>query len=215
MHSTRQVIIETLNTIGRATVSELAGNVGVKAVTIRHHLNALQADGLVDVEEKRQSVGRPVHIYSLTEKAQGLFPQKYHVLVRRLLDQIKDQLPTRTVDVLIQSLAGDLADEVREDFESLPFEERMKRLIDVLAEEGFLAKWEQTDKGVQLIEYHCPYYHIGQEHPEICQIDKALIQAALNTSVVKEACILDGDHICSFLVQPIMPTHDNGHAARD
>lgn len=215
MHSTRRAIIDTLNNMGRATVSELAGNVGVKAVTIRHHLNALQADGLINVEEKRQSVGRPVHIYSLSEKAQGLFPQKYHVLVRRLLDQIKDQLPIRTVEVLIDALADELADEVREDFESLPFEERMTRLIDVLADEGFLAKWQHTDEGIQLIEYHCPYYHLGQQHPEICQIDQALIQAALNTPVEKEACILAGDHVCTFLVQPTIPTHDNGHTAQD
>ncbi len=213
MHSTRQAIIETLNTMGQATVSNLAENVGVKAVTIRHHLNALQAEGLINIEEKRQSVGRPLYVYSLSEKAQGLFPQKYHVLVSRLLDQIKDQLPTKTVEVLINSLAGELADEVREDFESLPFDERMARLIDVLADEGFLAKWDRTDEGIQLIEYHCPYYHLGQQHPEICQIDKALIQAALDTSVEKEACILSGDHVCSFSIQPGM---NNGqHAAQD
>jgi predicted ArsR family transcriptional regulator len=204
MHSTRQAIIETLNTRGRATVSELAGN-----------LNALQAEGLVDVEEKRQSVGRPVHIYSLSEKAQGLFPQKYHVLIRRLLDQIKDQLPMQTVEILINSLADELADEVREGFENLSLEERMARLIDVLAEEGFLAKWQQTDQGIQLIEYHCPYYHLSQQHPEICLIDQAIIQAALDTPVEKKACILDGDHVCAFLVRSDIPAHDNGHSSRD
>ena len=90
MRGTRQAVLETLKEHGRASVSDLAAAVGVKTVTVRHHLHTLQADGLVGVEEERQGVGRPRHIYSLTEAGQSLFPQKYHVLAERMLDAEMD-----------------------------------------------------------------------------------------------------------------------------
>jgi len=48
------------------TVNDLADLVGIKAITVRHHLNGLQADGLIAISEHRQSVGRPLHYYSLS-----------------------------------------------------------------------------------------------------------------------------------------------------
>lgn len=201
MQSTRKAVLEALKMAGQATVNELAEFVGVKTVTVRHHLGALQAEGLVEAEERRQSVGRPAHIYSLTEEAQSLFPQKYHRLVDLLLDQLKKEWPAATVEALITSLADQLADDLRNEFEDLPQEERMARLIDTLAQEGFMAKWQQTDDGLQLVEYHCPYFLIGQRHPEICQIDEVLIRVVLDADVEKEACVLTGDPVCKFVLQ--------------
>ena len=209
MHSTRQAIIDKLKQRQQATINELAGLVGVKPVTVRHHLHTLQAEGLVDAEERRQPVGRPLYIYRLTEQAQALFPQKYHRLAERLLDQLKETLSPEAVQQLMNSLADSLADDVREEFERLTPQQRMERLIDRLEQEGFLAHWRQTNDGLQLIEYHCPYYLVGQRHPEICQIDETLIRVAMDAEVEKEACLLDGDSACTFVLStapdPVKP----------
>lgn len=201
-HSTRRATLEALRAVGQATVGQLAEIVGVKDITIRHHLTGLQAEGLVEVEERRQAVGRPLHVYRLTEQAESLFPQKYHVLVERLLDQVKSNLPPETVEMLINSLAQSLAEDVRREFERVPAAKRMSRLIEFLAREGFLAQWQRTTDGLQLVEYHCPYYFVGQRHPEICQIDEAMIRVALNSEVAKEACLLSGDPACKFVLIP-------------
>src|SRR5262245_29934910 len=63
IHTTRRAVLDALRASGQASINELAEGIGVKAITIRHHLNGLQAEGLVEVEEKRQSVGRPLHVY--------------------------------------------------------------------------------------------------------------------------------------------------------
>jgi predicted ArsR family transcriptional regulator len=65
MHPTRQAIVRALKLRGHTTVNDLADLVGIKAITVRHHLNGLQADGLIEIREHRQSVGRPLHYYSL------------------------------------------------------------------------------------------------------------------------------------------------------
>jgi len=200
IHTTRRVVLDALRAAGQASINQLAESLGIKGITIRHHLAGLQAEGLVEVEEKRQSVGRPVHVYRLTDQAESLFPQKYHELVERLLDQVKQTFPPETVERLIASLAASVADDVKREFEHLPPEERQRRLIELLAREGFMARWRHTDEGLKLVEYHCPYYRVGQRHPEICRIDETLIRVAMNSEVSKEACLLSGDPACTFVV---------------
>ncbi len=200
IHTTRRAVLDALRAAGQATINQLAASVGVKAITIRHHLSALQAEGLVEVEEKRQTVGRPVHLYRLTSQADDLFPQRYHELVERLLDQVKQTFPPETVEMLINSLAASVADNVRLEFQQLPPEERQRHLIDLLAREGFMARWRHTEDGMELVEYHCPYYRVGQRHPEICRIDETLIRVAMNSDVAKEACLLSGDPACTFVI---------------
>ena len=65
--STRLQIIKILGEFGPQTVEELTERVGVKQGTVRHHLTALRADGLVGMELKRNGVGRPAHVFSLVE----------------------------------------------------------------------------------------------------------------------------------------------------
>jgi predicted ArsR family transcriptional regulator len=86
MQVTRRAVLMALRNRGWATVSELANEVGIKSISVRHHLNALQADGLVEMEERRQSVGRPLHIYMLSEEATRSFWQyacPYYTVARR------------------------------------------------------------------------------------------------------------------------------------
>ena len=199
--STRKAIIEALKSVGQAAVNQLAQMVGVKAITVRHHLNGLMAEGLIEQQEKRQTVGRPLHVYSLTEQAESLFPHQYHRLVERLLDQVKEKLPPETIQMLMNSLASSLVDDLRRELEQVPVEARMSRLVALLGQEGFLAEWERSENGLRLIEYHCPYYFIGQRYPEICQIDETMIRLAMGTEVAKETCLLDGDPACEFVLR--------------
>lgn len=202
MRGTRQEIIEALKERGRASIIDLAEAVDVKPVTVRHHLNALQADGLLEVEEERQSVGRPRHIYSLSEAGQSLFPQKYHLLVERMLDQMKDTSSEEMAALFLQQLGEQVADGVRAEIEKLPVEEQLARLVDVLSDEGFMAQWERTGDTIRLTEYNCPYYFVGQRHPEVCTIDETIIRIALDADVEKSSCLLYGDHACTFEVAP-------------
>jgi DeoR family suf operon transcriptional repressor len=200
MQSTRQAVLEALKERGRASINDLAEAVGVKRATVRHHLNSLQANGLVCVEEERQPVGRPRYIYSLTEAGQSRFPQKYHLLVERMLGQLKDTSSSEMVELFLRQLAAQVADEVRAELEQLPVEEQMTRLADVLSDEGFMAHWERAGDTIRLTEYHCPYYFVGQRHPEVCMIDETIIRIALGANVMKSTCLLHGDPTCTFEV---------------
>ena len=61
-------------------------------------------------------------------------------------------------------------------------------------------EWEHKDDGYLIRESSCPYYHVGQTHPEICAVDQTLISNILSVPVKKVKCILDGDAFCTYLV---------------
>lgn len=190
--------MEILMERGRATVNDVAELVGVKSMTARHHLSALQADGLASVEEVRQPVGRPHNVYSLTEAGQSLFPQKYHLLVERMIEQLKDTLPTQDVEMFLQQMAESVAGKLHADIYQLPIEEQLVHLVELLGDEGFHAQWERIGDTIRVTEYHCPYYFVGQSHPEVCTIDETIIRIAMGTDVVKSSCLLHGDSTCTF-----------------
>ena len=196
--STRDVILRTIKQRHQATVNELAKAADVSPVTVRHHLNALQADSLLVSDSVRRQVGRPYHVYSLSEKGTELFPKRYARLSTRLLEELKRQFPAEVVTELFHNVVKDIVAEQKGEFEELDFEGRLTFLIDLLAEEGFLARWEKVDGEYHLIEYSCPYISLGKEHTEICTIDKELIISVMGTDVEQHSCMLTGAHCCEF-----------------
>lgn len=200
MHPTRRAILESLRTLGQATVNDLADRVGVKAITVRHHLNRLLADGLVSVEEKRQPVGRPLYLYTLSEAGERLPVFYYSSSVEHLLQQIQETLSPAAAERMIANLTSTMAAEIQREFASLPRAQRMRRLVEVLSGVGFNAEWERSESELRLVEYHCPYVDAGQQHPELCQIDETLIRAALQTDIEKRSCLLAGDATCTYVL---------------
>ena len=67
-------------------------------------------------------------------------------------------------------------------------------------------EWEHQDDGYYIREVNCPYYHVGQDHPEVCAVDQTLISNLLNVPIEKVTCILDGDAYCTYVVPSDEPT---------
>ena len=196
--STRDVILHTLKVAHQAKVEELAEAADVSPVTVRHHLNSLQADGLVEVTSVRRKVGRPYYIYCLSEKGEELFPQKYVRLTNRLLEALKNHLSDDALTDLFSGIVQTIIDEHRGQFENLSFEKKLDYLIGLLKKEGFLAQWEKVNGQYRITEYSCPYYSVGSVHHEVCFLDRELIVTVLQTPVEQHSCMLDGDNCCHF-----------------
>jgi DeoR family transcriptional regulator, suf operon transcriptional repressor len=215
--STRDIILRTIRQQHRATVNELAEAADVSPVTVRHHLNALQADSLLETESVRRKVGRPYHVYSLSEKGLELFPKRYASLSMRLLEELKHQFPAEVVQNIFHGVVEGIIDEHRPAFEALGFEGRLRYLVELLAEEGFLARWEKRDGRYHLTEYSCPYRMLGDEHVEVCSLDRDLIVAVLNTEVTQHSCMLSGDTCCEFSFVPnqMITAQNNGRKRKE
>jgi predicted ArsR family transcriptional regulator len=200
MKSTRDRIIQTLLNRPRSTINDLANSVGINGISVRHHLNSLLAEGLAMVEEVRHGVGRPRQVYSLSEKGLELFPTRYLRLTNRLLDQIKESLPAPVVSTLFQQIATEMAADSAQKVRSLPIEQKLEAVKNLLAQEGFLVEWEDQGDEFRIHEITCPYIHIGQAHPEVCTVDQALISTVLSIPAEKVNCVLQGDAHCTYVI---------------
>lgn len=204
--STRELILDALMASSApCKIDLLAKAADISPVTVRHHLNALQAEGLIEVESIRRKVGRPYYVYSLSEKGHEMFPKKYFSLANRLLEELKDRLPADTVNEIFISLVNRMMQERADEFEGLPLEERLNYVINLLGTEGFLARWEKMADGrYQIIEYSCPYISMGQQHAEVCTLDTQIMVSVLGTAVEQQSCMLNGDNCCQFTL-PLKP----------
>jgi len=211
MASTRERVLKTLLTRQRCTINELADAVGINPISVRHHIAKLEADGVVASEEERHGVGRPRRVYFLTEKGLESFPTRYLSLTLRLLEQLKETLPKPVVSKLFAQMAKDLAEDYAAEieFEGLSIEERLELLQEVLTHEGFTVEWEQRGDQYHIREISCPYYHIGQDHPEVCFVDQTLISTFLDIPSHKIKCILDGDSHCTYVVSQLAPSENS------
>lgn len=198
---TREVILRRLKAQGKCSVNDLAEAAEISPVSVRHHITALQAQDLVVSEEVKHGVGRPYHVFSLTEKAFELYPGQYFKLTNRLLDQIKDHVSEDLVTELFTGVANAMAVQYGSQLEGLPLEERLPRLMVMLGEEGFDADYEWRGDEVIIRELGCPYLLIGRKHPEVCAVDTRFIATVLDLPAERVDCLLDGDTHCTFSVK--------------
>jgi predicted ArsR family transcriptional regulator len=210
MLKTREVILRAIRVQGKCTVKDLAEAAEISTVSVRHHLSNLLAEGLIQSQQVRQGVGRPKHQFSLTEEAIELFPTRYLRLTDRLLVELKEKLPDAQVESLLSNVAGSMAEDYATQLQGLTLEEKLPRLIEMLREEGFEAEIEHRGDHILIKELSCPYYKVGQNHPEVCSIDQTFIAHALSLPVERITCLLEGDSHCAFSV-----TMDSGSQVTD
>jgi predicted ArsR family transcriptional regulator len=200
MKSTRERILHTLLTHPRSTINDLARAVGINAISVRHHLTSLQADSLVAAEEERHGVGRPRLVYFLTEQGLERFPTRYFRLTNRLLEQLKETLPSATVEKIFSEMAEGIVQERADELAKLTVEQRLDLVKEMLAEEGFSVEWEKKAETYEIHEVTCPYFHVGQSHPEVCTVDQTLISRMLEVPAEKVQCVLRGDSHCTYII---------------
>jgi DeoR family transcriptional regulator, suf operon transcriptional repressor len=204
MQSTRQEILSILREQKQATVEDLAEQLELTPMTIRHHLNVLQAQNLVVASKVRRSkkVGRPRLIYTLTEDADDLFPQGYGRLARQLVTEVKETVGEEGVEAMFRRMAERVAGDAPPGEAGQTFEERLDQVSDFLDQQGFLSRWEKTDDGYVLMNVNCPYRRVSRQHGEVCILDTELIRRLLGVEPERLSSMRAGEAACAFLLRP-------------
>ena len=203
MKSTRDVVLQTLLLNNRCTINELAEAVGINPISVRHHIAKLEAENLVVSQEERHGVGRPRRVYFLTQKGMEHFPSRYVQMSIRLLEQLKQTISSTDVKNLFSKIGEDIVADHTDPAQlgGLSLEKRLDLMQEVLSHEGFIVSWDREGNTYHIHEISCPYFHIGQTHPEICALDQTIISKVLAVPVEKIKCVLkDGEH-CTYTVK--------------
>jgi len=200
MKSTREKVLQTLASSPKATIIDIAKEVGINAISVRHHLTSLQIDGLVASEEERHGVGRPRLVYSLTESGIEKFPTQYFKLTNHLLKQIKETLSDNEVKELFNKMAEDLSAKYRDSMDNLGFVEKLDLLKSILSQEGYNVSWRKITDGYVIELVACPFPQVGKVHPEICLFDYAVITQLLDISDKNIKHVRNSDYSCNFKI---------------
>jgi len=201
MKSTRDRILQFLLSHPRSSINELAKAVGINAISVRHHLTSLQADGLVMDEEERHGVGRPRLVYFLTDDGMERFPTRYLRLSGNILSQMKESLSTETVKKIFREMAYNKTSEYKEKMQGMSLEKKLEFFKNFAIQEGFSIDWEKKDGKYYVYQSNCPYYHIGQDHPEVCLFDQTLMSELFSCPVKMLSCSLNSDNPCTYLIE--------------
>ncbi len=205
MHAVRKQILDILNEEGGATVAELAAQIEMAPVSVRHHLDLLQGDDLIRVDrvKRRGSVGRPRQVYVLTQNADAHFPDNFAALATGLMRQMKAALPTEHVSRALRTMAHEMAsdfDGSTEDGTREASAQQMPRIADFLSERGYQARVEPTEGGYLVHKHNCPYRGVSAEHRELCQMDGMLINKLTGQSCEHTQSMVDGAACCTYFV---------------
>jgi DeoR family suf operon transcriptional repressor len=202
MTSTRDQVLQNLLDNQRCTINDLAEAVEINPISVRHHIGKLEAEGLVSSEEERHGVGRPRRVYFLTEKGVEQFPARTVRLTSHLIEQLKQSMGPEKVGELFSGMAASLSKSHRANasLQDLDLDERLDLIESALSAEGFTVQVERTEDEVRIRETSCPYYHVGQEHSEVCGMDRALISEVLATAPKRTTCLLHGDNCCTYII---------------
>jgi predicted ArsR family transcriptional regulator len=203
MQRTRQKILDYLKEHGEATVEELSILLDdLTPVTVRHHLDVLRGENLIESPEirHRTSPGRPKYVYRLTEKAERLFPNNLQNMLTLLLDEMKRTLSAEQVQEILQGVAKRMADTTPLSSNNESMETRLDRMVAYLSGHGYMASWENRPEGFVLLANNCPYAGVSEKHPELCSIDVSYISMMLGMTPQNLTRQTEGDTHCAYLV---------------
>ncbi|WP_448337015.1 helix-turn-helix transcriptional regulator [Chloroflexus aurantiacus] len=194
------IILRYLQRHARATVKELADLIGVSTTAVRDHLVHLQAEGMVEVTSERNGPGRPRLVYSLSEKAQKSFPKQYDRLISTLLRELIELEGEGKVEQLLDRVSQRLASEYADRMAGADVAARLNELRALLEQRGVPA--EIDPEGDVLRLFACPYYDVAADYPEVCSMERRMIEYVLGEKLVLEDTIRAGAHNCRFVLRP-------------
>jgi predicted ArsR family transcriptional regulator len=203
MQTTRQQILEHLQRHGRATVKELGQLLRLTSTGIRQHLTVLERDGLVTASEERGRVGRPTLVYSLTEKAETLFPKSYDELATALLEEIRAEEGSERLYELLHRVAQRLAESFWERVQGKSLSQRVKETALILQEQGCLVDWEQRDSEFFLHEFTCPLSKMAKQDSSVCTLHLELVRLLTGADTRLVRSLLRGERACTYRIRPL------------
>lgn len=186
---------------GPATLADLETSLELATETLRDHLKALAAKGLVErAGVRRRGPGRPHVLYRLSEAGIELFPRREGELLGELvtfllasgnaglLEAFFDARVERKREALVRRVAD------------LEGTERIEEVARILSEEGFMAEIESTSRGSRLRLCHCPLREVVAISHLPCRAEMNLVGELLGDALHRVSFMPEGAGTCTYSI---------------
>jgi DeoR family transcriptional regulator, suf operon transcriptional repressor len=200
----RRSLLYALRRRGEATAEQLAEQLGVTLSGVRQLLSALQDDGLVEsVEATKTGRGRRQLVYSLTPRADTLFPKAYGELTNELLDYVADTDQRLVEDVFARRRDNRVAAARTRLEPKRSLGAKVAELTRILDEDGYLATHERVGSGVwRIVEHNCAIWAVAQRYGQACTSELDFIRTVLpDADVERVAHMVAGARHCAYEVR--------------
>jgi predicted ArsR family transcriptional regulator len=199
--TTRYKILTYLQKRGGMTVDELCKVLGIGPTAVRQHMAGLLNDGLVEFKELRQEIGRPRFVYALTEEAHDIFPKSYHILADSLIDAVKALYGEEGIDRVFEQIGQTWIANHQDRMKGKDLQGRIREMVKILDEQGFLPELEKNAEGYILREYNCPSHRIAIKYPYVCEMVLCFLSKLLDAEVIRTHCIRNGDPYSAYHIR--------------
>jgi DeoR family suf operon transcriptional repressor len=203
----RRTVLYALRRRGQASVDDIARQLDMTVSGARQHLTALVEAGFAEATEVPRPVGqrgRPQLAYTVTEKADGLFPKAYGELTNELLGYASeadagliDTLFQRRRDERIRNATARLANK-------RTLKAKVAELTRILDDDGYLATSEVVGPGTfRIVEHNCAIWAVAQRYGQACSSEIEFIRAVLpEADVERVQHMVAGAPHCAYEVTP-------------
>jgi predicted ArsR family transcriptional regulator len=204
---------------GPVTASVLGERMGLTPAAVRRHLDALLAEGMIEIETRRSPAkkgrGRPAKWFAITDAGRNAFVHAYDDLATSALRFLAETAGEQAVTEFARRQIADLERRYHPVVQAAPPHQRVRKLAEALSADGYAAaagKAPRAGGGEQLCQHHCPVAHVAAEFPQLCEAETEAFSRLLGTPVQRLATIAHGDGICTTHVSP-RSLCEGGHGA--
>lgn len=219
--SQRSLLVE-LKRRGEATLADVADAVGLATETVREHLNALTARGLVErVGRRRDGPGRPRIVYGLSDRGEALFPHREGDLLGDLATHLVESGREDVLEEFFERRIGEQRSDAASRLEGLEGRERVREVARILSDQGFMAEVEEVEAsdgegsgsagdgteaeageaGTLLLRLcHCPLKDLVAASRLPCRAEIEFVEELLGRALSRESWMPEGDHSCTYRI---------------
>ncbi len=190
-------VLDLLRKRGPLSVAELVQAQDVTATAVRQRLNRLMGQGLIARVTTRHGRGRPIHRYSLTEKARKQAGNNFGDLAQVLWEEIRAVKDPEVRRGLLERLAARLADSYAGQVHGTG-QARLDSMRELFAERRVPLEVHIEGGLPQLKVLDCPYPELAEKDRGICAMEKMLFAELLDSPLKLTECRLDGHACCQF-----------------
>jgi predicted ArsR family transcriptional regulator len=196
--SRREIVLAYLKSRGQATLGEVAAHLEVSKQGALHHLEALQAEGLLTVHPQGHGPGRPENVYMLTKAAAEHFPHTH----RELAGDLVEFLSTEQLGRFFERRAARIEAEYAPRLAGLDFDARVRELAKLATEHGHMAEVVELPGGGLAIRHcNCPIQDVAGRTALPCQNEQEMYERLLGAPVERSTWLRDAASNCTYEVK--------------
>ena len=197
-------LLRALKLRGPCATSRLSRLLHITLPGVRQQLRRLQEQGLVVSGKSHKGVGRPEHLWSLTEAGHATFPRREGELLVQVLEVLRNQAGEAGMRAVVERCYRMTEVRYRRALaDAQAPSQRMQRLCALLEADEYMPVLNRIDEPTwSLAKHHCPIYSAVKVAPVCCDCELGVLRRLLpEASVELKGTMRDGGQSCLFRIR--------------